>query len=189
MMLKIDWLDPIRLSLADDDSEIALVRRLKSEIKEATSDWDLGRSVYLIRLAGRAVIVYDNDFHSPLVYVGRGDSVRRLASHLKRWATEAFTWGQDTELEIRILCPSLKNDDECFKNVEADLLRWFHDRAGMLPLINSRFEKSYEGAVRYSAKDKRRLQQLLQVGSGRRPYRAIYPMRSNPHYDRYWKNW
>lgn len=187
--MKLDWLDPIFLELGEDDSEAALIKRLRAEIKGATTDRDLKQSVYVVRLMGRAVIAYDKEFSSPVVYVGRGDSVKRLASHLKNWASKAFTWGHDTSLEIRIIRPELKDADESFKNLEADLIRWFHDRAGMLPLINRQFEKSFEGKVSYREDDREKLKNMLGVGRGKRPHWAILPLASNPHYETYYKHW
>jgi hypothetical protein len=185
--LKLTWVDPIRLSLADDDTEKMLVKRLRAEIKGEVSDRDLKQSVYLVRMVGRAVIDYDRR-PSPVVYIGRGDSVGRLASHLKNWASKAFTWGHDTSLEIRIIRPEHPEDADCFKHLEADLIRWFADKCGMLPLMNARFETSFERKAKYLPSDRKRLHKLLTVGSGKRPHWAIFPLRANPHYDRYYKS-
>lgn len=148
----------------------------------------LKQSVYMIRMTGGTVIDYDN-FCSPLVYVGRGDTVTRLARHLENWASNVFTWSSDTDIELQIINPSLDGTIDCFKNLEADLLRWFHEKTGMLPLINVRLEQSFEGKVTYKAADERRLRRLLTTGSGKRPRWAIYPLKSNPHYDRYYKHY
>ena len=187
--IQLEWLNPIPLTLKGDDSETALIKRLKREIKSATSDSDLKCSVYIVRLVGRTAIVYDGDFVSSTVYIGRGDSVKRLANHLKAWASGAFSWGHNTSLEIHIVKPRMKNDKNCFKNVEADLIRWFHQKAGMLPLVNSRFETSFEGCVRYRAADEKRLKGILTLGRGKRPHWALYPLKSNPHYETYYKRW
>src|ERR1043165_2553867 len=97
----ITWLDPIHLRLAEKEDKGALVRRLTREIRDAADIEELKRSVYVIRMAGSFVIQYPWGA-SPVVYVGRGDSVSRLAAHLKKWAADIFLWGNDTAIEIRI---------------------------------------------------------------------------------------
>jgi hypothetical protein len=106
--LDISWLDPIRLTLAEKEDQRLLVKRLTREIRDATDVAALDRSVYVIRMAGSFVVQYPSGV-SPVVYVGRGDSVSRLAKHLKSWAADIFLWGNDTEIEIRILRPARKN--------------------------------------------------------------------------------
>lgn len=186
-MEKIDitWLEPIRLRLSEDDDTEKLIVRLKSHIKEANIS-KLDRSVYIIRMAGSFVVAYPRG-PSPVVYIGRGDSVSRLAKHLKRWATGVFTWGSDTTIEIRILRPSRKNRPDYFKNVEADLLELFSVRYGGLPLINKRYEHKYEGLVDYGPSQETRLHQSIGIGKGNRHKWAIKPLPSNEHYDTYFR--
>ncbi|EIZ78260.1 hypothetical protein WSK_3142 [Novosphingobium sp. Rr 2-17] len=183
--IDITWLDPIRLKLSEDDTVERLVARLKDHIKAANVS-KLERSVYIIRMAGSFVIAYPSGA-SPVVYIGRGDSVSRLAKHLKKWATGVFTWGSDTSIEIRVLRPSRKNRPDYFKNVEADLLEMFSARFGGLPLINKRYEHQYEGCVDYGTSQTAKLNQAIGIGKGNRHKWAIKPMPSNPHYDTYFR--
>lgn len=153
------------------------------QIEDEANIRGLERSVYVIRMAGSFIIQYPKG-PSPVVYIGRGDSVSRLASHLKIWASEVFVWGSDTEIEIRILRPSRKNRTEYYKNVEADLLAWFSNRYGILPLINSRYETNWAGLVEYGPSQKARLRQMLGIGRGVRPKWAIQPLNSNKLYQK-----
>lgn len=180
----ITWLDPIHLTLADDQSKESLVKRLRAQIKDGAADYQMKSSVYIVRMAGSFIIDYEN-CPSPVVYIGRGDSVSRLASHLKNWASDVFKWGSDTKIEIRLLRPSRKNREDYFKNVEADLIRWFSEKTGMLPLINARFETSWEGHVDYGPSQEKLLLQSLGIGKGVRHKWAIRPMPSNKVYAKY----
>jgi len=180
----ITWLDPIRLKLAEKEDQTSLVDRLSKQIKGEVDIGGMTRSVYVIRMAGSFIIQYPKG-PSPVVYVGRGDSVSRLATHLKNWASEIFVWGSDTEIEIRVLRPARKNRTEYFKNVEADLLDWFGSRFGTLPLINSRYETSWAGAVEYGPSQSARLWQMLGIGKGVRHKWALQPLRSNKLYKKY----
>lgn len=182
----ITWLDPIHLRLLEKEDKPSLVSRLKREIKDAADVAELKRSVYVIRMAGSFVIQYPEG-SSPVIYIGRGDSIVRLADHLKNWAADVFLWGSDTEIEIRIVRPARKNRIEYFKNVEADLLRWFGKRYGSLPLINSRYEPNWEGAVEYGSSQADKLRQMLGTGKGGRRKWAIQPLPSNNLYSRYHK--
>lgn len=184
--IDITWLDPIRLHIRDGEDQETLIKRLKREISDAASVAKLDRSIYIIRMAGSFVVDYP-DGPSPVVYIGRGDSVSRLAKHLKRWAAEVFSWGSDTYIEIRIARPSRRNRADYYKNVEADLLRFFSVRFGGLPLINSRYETEYEACVDYGVSQERDLMQAIGIGRGNRHKWAIRPMPSNPHYDTYFR--
>ena len=72
-------------------------------------------------------------------------------------------WDHDTKIEIRLLRPSRRNRGDYFKNVEADLLRWFSVKTGMLPLMKGRFETSWEGLVEYGPSQERLLWQSLGI--------------------------
>lgn len=183
--IDLTWLDPINLKLKDDDTVEALIDRLKGHIKAANVS-KLERSVYIIRMSGSFIVAYPRK-PSPVVYIGRGDSVNRLAKHLKRWANEVFTWGSDTSIEIRIVRPKRKGCPDYFKNVEADLLEMFSERFGGLPLINKRYEHQYQGQVDYGPSQLRKLNQAIGIGSGNRHKWAIQPLPSNKHYDTYFK--
>lgn len=64
-----------------------------------------------------------------------------LVAHLKNWAADMFDWGSDTEIEIRIVRPARRNRKDYFKNVEADLLRWFGVRYRRLPMITGHLNR------------------------------------------------
>ncbi|THG37785.1 hypothetical protein [Sphingomonas olei] len=180
----ITWLDPIKLELSGNEDQAALVKRLQRKIADDASVDRLDRSVYIIRMAGSFIIDYP-DGASPVVYIGRGDSVSRLARHLKRWATDVFKWGSDSNLEVRILRPARTGRYDYFANVEADLLRMFYQRYGGLPMMNKRFEDSYAGVVDYGKTQQDKLWASIGIGKGVRYKWAIRPLRSNKHYATY----
>ena len=187
--IDIHWLDPVQLCVDDDADEAGLVRSLQRQLKagyrdQEVTDAQMLRSVYIVRLTGSFVISYPKRA-SPVLYIGRGNAPSRLATHLGRWLSDAFNFGSDTEVEIRMLRPRRRGHSDYFKNVEADLLEMFFERVGSLPFFNSRYETKFAGRVDYGPSQERRLWQQLGTGSGNRPLWALTPMPANPNYARY----
>lgn len=193
---EIAWIDPIHLTYLSDEGRLltALRRQLREAIEaQGFAKGDLERCVYIIRVRGTVVVAYPQD-DSPVLYVGRGDAPSRLASHLKKWLHTAHKFGSEVGVEIRICIPRRKKRTDFFKNVEADLIRWFYDKYGAIPFFNSRLETHWEGKVEYSTTSERALRQALSVGSGNRPQWAIRPRPANPAYDVFhkgvdWNRW
>ena len=139
---------------------------------------ELRRCVYVVRMAGPVVVAYPwRD--SPVLYVGRGDAPKRLASHLKNWLHGAHRFGKDVGVELRICLPRRTARAGFFKNVEADLICWFQQKHGAIPFFNARLETKYAGEVTYLGTQIKDLRRAIGVGSGNRPEWAIRPLRSN----------
>ena len=187
--IDIHWLDPVQLIVdaQDDDKLLADLRRQLREGYRAqgVTEEQMTRSVYIIRLTGSFLIEYPR-CNSPVLYVGRGDAPNRLATHLARWLSDAFWFGSDTQVEVRMLRPRRRGRRDYFKNVEADLIDMFLERAGALPFFNRCREPKFSGRIDYGPSQDRRLRQLLGTGSGKRPHWALSPTPANPHYDTYW---
>ena len=180
----VKFLRPIHLdfeaALEDDDR---IVRILNSQIREAlgangAAAERLRRAVYVVRMTGSFIIQYSR-FPSPVLYIGRGNASTRLAQHLQRWLCDVHTFGSDASVELRIVVPRRRNKENYYMNVEADLLHWFVDRYGQLPMINRRKESSYASRVDHKAATKP-LKDLITTGKGYRPQWAIKPLPSNP---------
>lgn len=184
----IHWLDPVRLSI-DYEHEGSVLRQLRCQLRDGyrdqgVTDEQMQRSVYIIRLTGSFVIQYAR-CNSPVLYIGRGDAPNRLAAHLEKWLTDAFDFGSDTEVEIRMLRPRRRGRSDYYKNVEADLLAMFCTRAGGLPMFNKCRETKFEDHIIYGVSQERRLRQQIGIGSGKRPHWALMPTRANPNYETY----
>lgn len=186
------WLQPIKLKYDQELSTVKrIVKALRAQLISALADQgfravDLERCVYVIRMKGEFVISYPQDM-SPVLYIGRGDALTRLSSHLRRWLNEVDSFGKDVEIEVRVCRPRRQGRTDMFKYVEADLIRRFVKRYGCIPFFNSRCETSYEDWVDYTDTDHKFLSAAIGVGSGKRPRWAIAPAPANKNYELYHK--
>lgn len=190
MASTISWIDPIRLDYSAALQKAALLKALRKQLREgilrqqAFTESDLDRCVYVVRMKGPVVIAYPWA-DSPVLYVGRGQAPKRLASHLKKWLHDAHRFGSEVGVELRICVPRRTNRVDFFKNVEADLIDWFEEKNGAIPFFNSRRETSWAGKVNYLPTQRTDLARALGVGSGNRPEWAVRPLRSNANVDVY----
>jgi hypothetical protein len=73
--------------------------------------------------------------------------------------------------------------------VEADVIRSFHEKYGMLPWFNQQRERSKENQYDYEPDVEAKLRSLLNVGSGNSFLWAIRPTHNNLEpYAKYAKN-
>jgi len=188
MDAELSWIDPISLDYAMADVEPdRLLKNLRNQLRDAITDQgfaasDLRRCVYVIRVCGPVAVAYPYG-DSPVLYIGRGDAPKRLASHLGNWLHAVHGFGKAVSVELRICIPRRRNNANLFKCVEADLIRWFQHKNGAVPFFNSKRERVWEQKVSYTPTGQRLLRQTLGVGSGNRPQWAIRPLPSNAAYD------
>lgn len=101
------------------------------------------RYVYAIAVPRNLTIQYDNGF-SNICYIGRQSNRavgNRLHGHAKGWISKFLILAQHDEPFLLHYCkPRRKNSPDSYKDVEAYLLRTFHERFGRLPLFNKREE-------------------------------------------------
>lgn len=190
MSSTISWIEPIALDYSESQQEVGLLKSLRKQLREAIVERgfaasELSRCVYVIRMKGPVVVAYPWG-DSPVLYVGRGDAPKRLASHLKNWLHDAHRFGKEVGVELRICLPRRRGRAEFFKNVEADLISWFQAKYGAIPFFNSRLEPKFENAVVYLDTQLKDLRRAIGVGSGNRPEWAIRPLRSNKDVEVYY---
>lgn len=190
MSSTISWVEPISLDYSAAQQEAGLLKALHKQLRDAIVDRgfaasDLRRCVYVIRMKGPVVVAYPWG-DSPVLYVGRGDAPKRLASHLKNWLHDAHRFGKEVGVELRICLPRRRGRAHFFKNVEADLIAWFQAKHGAIPFFNSRLEPKFENDVVYLETQLKDLRRAIGVGSGNRPEWAIRPLRSNKDVEVYY---
>lgn len=191
--IDVSWLKPIPIPKplgATVEETLKILRRAFREgfRNQGYDDSDLDRCVYVLRIIGDTVIDYDAGC-SPVLYVGRGQAPKRIASHLKNWLSDAFKMGHESAIEIRICMPRRKNRPNYYKNIEAYLIHMHFKKYGCIPFFNSHRESSYENKLRYGPSQIKILSQSLGIGRGNRPKWAIRPMPSNPAYETYCRGW
>src|SRR5580700_3250454 len=98
MATTISWIEPIQLDYSAAQQEVAILKALRKQLRDgilsqkAFSERDLDRCVYVVRMTGSVVIAYPWG-DSPVLYVGRGQAPKRLATHLKNWLHDAHRFG------------------------------------------------------------------------------------------------
>ncbi|MQA40647.1 hypothetical protein [Rugamonas aquatica] len=142
----------------------------------------LGRSIYVIRLAGNFAISYPGGI-SPAVYVGQGSFNQRIEKH-KKWAVELMELVGDYHFEVCVATPRVKGQPNTYLDAEAVLLHRFRDRYGSAPLWNKKLERRRFPHHHYN---QRKVDYVLYNRSGSRYQWALKPMKSSPFYDSYLK--
>lgn len=181
------FLAPIALQFDKTDPE-SFVKSLRSQMREGLKQQGIenriNRAVYVIRMTGSFLIAY-NAGNSPVLYIGRGNARGRVIGHIGQWIRNVSEFGNDTQVEVRILIPRRQRRPDFYKNVEADLLHRFAIKYSSLPYFNGRTERRFAEQVNYSAAQEKRLTTLISIGSGRRPWWALKPTKANPTRQRY----
>ena len=112
-------------------------------------DFPTKQCVYCIRLSPPFMIHYgttepdkDNDFVSPLIYIGSGNGKGRLGSHLK-WLNSLGQALPSARFEIWFAEPKVRNNSFAYKAFEGYLLKEFEKASrGWLPLRNKKTESN-----------------------------------------------
>ena len=188
---ELKWLEPVNLDFASAlENEESFLKTLRKQVRDAVreqepADESLKRSVYIIRMTGQFLVAYGK-LNSPVLYIGRGTTSSRVASHLRNWLYQAHTFGNDIGVEIRIVIPRRKKRPDFYKNVEADLLYEFKKKHNALPFFNGRSEHKYAQKIRaYSKTNTTLLSRAIGVGAGKRPQWAIRPTKANANFATY----
>ena len=131
--IKLDW-KPLggRTSVSEGADAFRNVFR---EVSEELSK----KGVYVIRFCRPFSIAYPLA-HSPVLYVGQGNTRQRVSSHMEGWVNDLSSDLPTVEIEVRYCEPRIQNNNRAHMDVEADLLDKFHTRFGALPLFNKRYE-------------------------------------------------
>ena len=144
---------------------------------------DLKRAVYVIRLNTPFVIEYGSSY-SPVLYIGEGDLLTRLASH-GTWIEDLSELVDKFGLSVAVSTPRVRNNVSAYRDVEAALLNKFKELFdNCLPLRNLQNEyQKIEHEYDLSA-----LKEPLQIGKGNRYMWSIKPMKSNKFHTAYHTN-
>jgi hypothetical protein len=186
----LKWFKPIPLDFdaaSDDDEKFlkSLRRQMRLGLQEqGVSENEIKRCVYIVRMTGSFIIAYHRS-NSPVLYIGRGDAKKRIASHFGKWLSDDCDFGNDSHAEIRLVIPRRQKRENYYKNVEADLNLNFKEQNGSLPYFNRRLEKRFSKKVQYTAAQEKLLRRFIGIGSGKRPWWAIRPTCANPSRETY----
>ena len=164
-LIRSQWrkLDPV--SVAETDEAI------KEWLKDF-GETDIGRGVYVIRLARPYTIVYPKENRkSPVLYIGEGSTKKRLEKHLATWVRKFGRIIPSALIDARVTEPRVQRNYNAYREVEADLLSYFCEKYGSLPLFNSNREM-FGTPNRYT----RQFMQVLDPGRGRGYEWALTPL-------------
>ena len=118
--------------------------KIKKYFHVPLPDGGLDSCVYVIRLAPPFAIWYGDggELESPLVYVGSGNLKQRWLSHTD-WLIAIGLILPSARYELWFCKPTRKGPGagKSYKDVEADVLKWFKRKTGYLPLWNKKEEK------------------------------------------------
>ena len=99
---------------------------------------DVTQGVYAITLSDNLSIDYNGN-PSKVIYIGRGKTRSRIYNHLKYWIRYLSDSLQDIALDIWMTEIRVNGNKNAFKEVETDLLYYFHDKFGCFPLQNKKY--------------------------------------------------
>jgi len=176
----IVWHDPVVLQfgftgLMEEDAISVVRRAIKLQFPPSLTYYQ--QCVYVVKLGGEVAVAYDNDF-SPVIYIGEGNAANRLYGHAQ-WIARLLMSVPNTRVAIHIAEVKRRNNTELCEYVEADLIKWFVEKYGMLPWFNRQRERSKESIYSYAADAERSLRQVIAVGSGNSFLWALRPTHNN----------
>ena len=186
----VKWFEPISLKfgftgLADADA-ISIVRRITRDQFAPTLGYT-NQCLYVVRLRGSVAVAYGENF-SPVLYIGEGDASSRIHGH-SVWLASLLQSVPNLAVEIHIADIRRQNHTSLCEYVEADMIRWFYEKYGVLPWFNQQRERSKEEQYVYEPEVENKLRSLLNVGSGNAFLWAIRPTHNNHEpYAKYSKN-
>jgi hypothetical protein len=140
-------------------------------------DFELRRSVYVIRLNGDYCIHYRRG-QSPTVYIGEGRFSQRINSH-RLWIKELEDLVKDFSFQIRIAVPRVRNSQETYRDCEAALLERFGHKFGSVPLWNKQFETRLFNNYNYN---EIQMDQAICKGKGTKYKWELKPMKASRFY-------
>ncbi|MEI7990013.1 MAG: hypothetical protein WCI88_13330 [Chloroflexota bacterium] len=159
------------------------VKHTLERITDAGIDVDLiDRSVYVIRIKGKFCIAYENG-ESPTVYIGEGNFYQRITEH-RKWARNLMDLVKETNFEVYLATPRVRNNLDVHRDCEAALLNRFKKKYGNLPLWNKQNESRLFDHHIY---DEVVLDSALRIGKRIRYEWAVFPMRSSKFHHSYFR--
>lgn len=136
---------------------------------------DVTQGVYVISLSDNLSIDYDGS-PSKVIYIGRGKTRSRIYNHLKLWVRYLSDSLQDIALDIWMTEIRVNGNKVAFKEVETDLLNYFHDKVRCYPLQNSKSGDYHEKIHEYGEDWNLPLRNPTNIQNGW----SIRPLRNNP---------
>jgi hypothetical protein len=186
----VKWFPTISLKfgfagLAEEDA-ISIVRRITRDQFAPTLSYT-NQCLYVVRLRGSVAVAYGDSF-SPVLYIGEGDASNRIHGHAV-WLASLLQSVPNLSVDIHIADIRRQNHTSLCEYVEADMIRWFYEKYGMLPWFNQQRERSKEEQYTYEPDVEAELRTMLNVGSGNAFLWAIRPTHNNHvPYAKYAKN-
>ena len=184
---EISWSDSISIKFGFTGLSILQTTPIIRQIIQA--NWPIIRRrkqcVYIIRLSGNVAVSYA-DKHSPVIYIGEGNAYDRLYNHAA-WLASLLVSVPNLSVNVHIAEVARKNHQSLYQYIEADMIKWFAEKYGMLPWFNQQRERSKEGHYVYHAEAEKKLRQHLLNGSGNSFLWSIRPTKNNDQYSQYRK--
>lgn len=139
-----NWIDnKIRNAILYTISDCWAEHEWPSSLSEVT------QGIYIITLADNLSIDY-NGLPSPVMYIGRGQILKRISSHLKEWVRYFSESLQGISFDIWMTEIKVRGLVEAFKDVETDLLSYFYEKFSRYPIQCSQGGRSHEREHEYN---------------------------------------
>ncbi|MCD9495803.1 hypothetical protein [Photobacterium carnosum] len=166
-----DWIDSkVRNNILKDLDEIW-------EDKSSSLLSSVKQGIYVITIADNLSIDYDGE-PSKVLYIGRGQLRSRINSHLKYWLKHLSDSLQDISIHIWMTEIKVKGNKSAYKEVETDLLCYFHERFSVYPLQNAKSGDYHEKYHDYCSSWNLPLRNPSNINQGW----SIKPLEGNPWY-------
>jgi len=176
----ITWHDPIVLEFGftglKEVDAIAVVRREIREQFSSTLKY-YEQCLYVVKLRGDVAVAYGEEF-SPVIYIGEGNAKSRLNDHAQ-WIAKLLLSVPNLRIAVHVAEVKRQKKTDLCEFVEADLIRWFTDKYGLLPWFNRQHERTKESIYAYHQDAEKALRDVIGIGSGNAFLWAIRPTHNN----------
>jgi len=164
-----DWIDSkVRNNILKDLDEV-WSEGFSSQL------FSIKQGIYVITIGDNLSIDYDNQA-SKVLYIGRGQLRSRISIHLKYWLKHLSESLQGISIQVWMTEVKVRGNENAYKEVETDLLCYFHDKFGVFPLQNAKAGDLHEKYHDYSKNWNLPLRNPTNINQGW----SIKPLEGNP---------
>ena len=122
-------------------------RTIKEAVEGIKSDFmnesgfqltDIKKGVYVISVSTPFSVLYNNNSHSQVIYIGMGNIIGRIDSHLKGSLFKFMQSLSGANFDFHFANPHFESNDNYYKHVEYLMINYFEQKfGGKRPLLNS----------------------------------------------------
>jgi hypothetical protein len=141
----------------------------------STSLYEVNQGIYVINLADNLYLDYDGN-PSPVMYIGRGQIMKRISSHLKNWIRNFSESLQGISFNIWMTEIKVRGLVDAFLDVETDLLDYFYDKFNSFPIQNTINGRNHYSEHEYNREWNKPLWNPSNIKNGW----SIQPLDNNP---------